>query len=105
MSCVEPQVPRWVEAGDRRGMMGRRFIRVGVPLHYSSGPAGVPSSSDCMPSALISAPTPPFPRSVPWATPGLHRGGSSEWSVGFAEEEEDEEEAAVDQKSPVLVFN
>lgn len=31
--------------------------------------------------------------------------GSSEWSVGFAEEEEDEEEATVDQKSPVLVFN
>ncbi|KAF4104190.1 hypothetical protein G5714_015177 [Onychostoma macrolepis] len=81
-------------------MLGRRFIRVGVPLHYSWGPTGVPSSSDCMPSALISAPTPPFPRSISWATPG-----SSEWSVGFAEEEEDEEEAAVDQKSPVLVFN
>ncbi|KAK2880971.1 hypothetical protein Q8A67_018239 [Cirrhinus molitorella] len=101
MSCVEPRVPRWVEAGDRRGMLGRWFIRVGVPLHYSSGPTGVPSSSDCMPSALISAaPTPPVPHSISWATPG-----SSEWSVGFAEEEEDEEEAAVDQKSPVLVFN
>lgn len=31
--------------------------------------------------------------------------GSGEWSAGSGEEEEDEEESAVDQKSPVLVFN